>query len=157
MSATELRPAFRRRFRAVARQIWSLHVGRGVARTVLVAAALVAVIAAADYVYELSWAARAGLLAAGAAVVAVLAARWVVRPALAWDRARVASELEGLFPRLGQRLRTVNQHGGRPADELTRDGVAPGLVTALEEETAEKVKPLPFQAALPVRPALAAA
>src|SRR5205085_8198664 len=59
-------------------------------------------------------------------------------------------------PRLGQRLRTVAQHGERPADELTRDGVSPGLVTALEEETAEKVKPLPFQAALPVRPALVA-
>src|SRR5438874_1040570 len=70
MSATELRPAFRRRFRAVARQIWSLHVGRGVARTVLVAATLVAAAAAADYVYELPRAARAGLAAAGAAVVA---------------------------------------------------------------------------------------
>jgi hypothetical protein len=140
----------------VARQIWSLHVGRGVARTVLVAAALVAAAAAVDYVFELSWAVRAGVLAVGAAVVAVLAARWVVRPALAWDRAKVAAELEGLFPRIGQRLRTVTQHGERPADELTRDGVSPGLVTALEEETAEKVKPLPFQAALPVRPALVA-
>jgi hypothetical protein len=156
MSATELRPAFRRRFRAVTRQIWSLHVGRGVARTVLVVAALVAAAAAVDYVFELSWTARAGILAAGAAVVAVLAARWVVRPALAWDRARVAAELEGLFPRIGQRLRTATQHGERPADELARDGVAPGLVAALEEETAEKVKPLPFQAALPVRPALVA-
>src|SRR5437879_1704047 len=108
MPATELRPAFRRRFRAVARQIWSLYVGRGVARTVLVATVFVAAIAAADYVYELSWAARAGLLAAAALVVAVLAARWVVRPAVAWNRTRVAAELEGLFPRLGQRLRTVN-------------------------------------------------
>jgi hypothetical protein len=140
-----------------ARQIWSLHVGRGVALTVLVATVLVAAIAAADYAYELSWGVRAGLLAAAAIVLAVLAAAWVVRPARAWDRTRVAAELEGLFPRLGQRLRTVNQHGGRPAEELSRDGVAPGLVVALEEETAEKVKPLPFQAALPVRPALAAA
>lgn len=157
MSATtELRPAFRRRFRAVARQIWSLHVGRGVARAVLVAAALVAAVAAVDYAYELPFAARAGLLVAGAALVVALAVRWIVRPAVAWNRARVAAELEGLFPRLGQRLRTVNQHGGRHAAELTRDGVAPGLVVALEEETAEKVKPLPFQAALPVRPALLA-
>src|SRR6516225_1758758 len=128
MSTIELRPAFRQRFRAVTRQIWSLHVGRGVA--------------------------RAGLAAAGTAVVAVLALRWVVRPARAWNRARVARELEGLFPRLGQRLRTATQHGGRPDDELVRDGVAPGMVAALEEETAQKVKPLPFQAALPVRPAL---
>src|SRR5262245_35369159 len=114
MSVTELRPAFRRRFRAVARQIWSLHVGRGLAGTVLVAAALVAVAAAADYVYELPWVVRAGILAFCATVVGLLVARWVVRPARAWNREMVAAELEGLFPRLGQRLRTVNQHGGRP-------------------------------------------
>jgi hypothetical protein len=155
MSTTELRPAFRQRFRAVTRQIWSLHVGRGLARIAVVAAALLAAAAAADYFFELSWLARAGLLAACTAVVAVLALRWVVRPARAWNRARVARELEGLFPRLGQRLRTATQHGGRPDEELIRNGVAPGMVAALEEETAEKVKPLPFQAALPVRPALA--
>jgi hypothetical protein len=154
MSTTELRPAFRQRFRAVTRQVWSLHVGRGVARTAVAAAALVAVIAAADYFLELSWPVRAGLAAACLAALAVLAGRWVVGPARAWNRARVARELEGLFPRLGQRLRTATQHGGRPDDELVRDGVAPGLVAALEEETAQKVKPLPFQAALPVRPAL---
>jgi hypothetical protein len=154
MSATELRQAFRQRFRAVARQIWSLHVGRGVALTAVVAAALVALVAAVDYVYELPWLARAGLLVVGVAVVAVLAARWIVRPALAWNRARVAAELEGLFPRLGQRVRTAAQHGPRPAEELLRDGVSPGLVVALEEETAERAKPLPFQAARPVRPLL---
>ena len=82
---------------------------------------------------------RAGLLAAGAVVVTALAAVWVVRPALAWNRPRVAAELEGLFPRLGQRLRTATEHGERSADELARDGVAPGLVAALEEETAEQV------------------
>jgi hypothetical protein len=154
MSATELRQAFRQRFRAVAREIWSLHVGRGVALTAMVAAALVALVAGVDYVYELPWLARAGLLAAGAAVVAVLGARWIVRPALAWNRTRVAAELEGLFPRLGQRVRTAAQHGPRPAEELLRDGVSPGLVAALEEETAERAKPLPFQAARPVRPLL---
>src|SRR5262249_34586973 len=72
----------------------------------------------------------------------------------AWNRERVAAELEGLFPRLGQRIRTAAQHGPRPAEELHRDGVSPVLVAALEEETAEKAKPLPFQAALPVRPML---
>src|SRR5580698_5655143 len=128
MSATELQQSFRRRLRAVTRQIWSLHVGRGVARTVLVAAALLAMAATADYLYELPWAIRAGLMVAGLAIVVVLATLWVVRPARAWNRVRVAAELEGLFPRLGQRLRTASQHGERPADELARDGVAPGLV-----------------------------
>src|SRR5262245_34673783 len=142
MSATDLRQAFRRRFRAVARQIWSLHVGRGVALTVLVAAVLVAGAATADYFFELSWAVRAVMLAATVAVVAVLGAVWIVRPARAWGRTRVAAELEGLFPRLGQRLRTANEHGARPTTELMREGVSPGLVAALEVETAEKVKPL---------------
>lgn len=156
MSATELRRSFRRRFRSVARQIWSLHVARGVARTVVVAAALLATVATADYVLELPWAVRAALLGAATAVVAALAAVWVVRPARAFNRERVAADLEGLFPRLGQRLRTATELGERPAAQLARDGVSPGLVAALEEETAEKVKPLPFQAALPVRPVLGA-
>jgi hypothetical protein len=154
MSTIELRPAFRRRFRAVTRQIWSLHVGRGVGRTAVAAAVLLAAAAAVDYFFELSWPIRAGLVAVCTAIVAVLAMRWIIRPAWAWNRGRVARELEGLFPRLGQRLRTATQHGGRPDDELVRNGVAPGMVAALEEETAEKTKPLPFQAALPVRPAL---
>jgi len=155
MSPTELRQAFRRRFRAVTRQIWSLYVGRGIARTVLVAAVLAAVVATADYAYELSWWTRAGLMVTGSAALVTLAIMWVVRPARGWNRVRVAAELEGLFPRLGQRLRTAEQHGERSTDELTRDGVAPSLVAALEEETAEKVRPLPFQAALPVRSAFA--
>jgi hypothetical protein len=154
MSVTELRPAFRQRFRAVTRQIWSLHVGRGLSRTAVAAAAMLAAAAAVDYLFELPWLARAGLAAACIVAVAVLCVRWIVRPARAWNRARVAAELEGLFPRLGQRLRTATQHGGRPAEELVSEGVAPGLVAALEEETAEKAKPLPFQAALPVRPTL---
>jgi hypothetical protein len=156
-ATTELRPAFRKRFRSVTWQIWWLYVGRGVARTVVAAAVLLAAAAAVDYIFEWSWPARAGLLAACTPMVAVLAGRWIVRPARAWNRARVAAELEGLFPRLGQSLRTAAQHGARPAAELVRDGVSPALAAALEEETAEKVKPLPFQAALPVRPALVAA
>src|SRR5437870_633447 len=127
-TTTELRPAFRRRFRTVARQIRSLHVGLGLARTALAAAALLGAVAAADYLFELSWPIRAGLAAASATVMAVLAVRWIVRPAQAWNRARVARELEELFPRLGQRLRTAAQHGGRPDEDLVRDGVAPGLV-----------------------------
>src|SRR5436309_6026628 len=87
---TELRPAFRRRFHAVTWQIWSLHVGRGVARTAVAAAVLLASAAAVDYIFEWSWPARAGLLAACTALVAVLAVRWVVRPARAWNRALVA-------------------------------------------------------------------
>ncbi len=151
---TELRPAFRQRFRTVTRQIWSLYVCRGIAQTVVAVAALLAVAAVVDYVFELPLLARAVFAAVGILFVAVLAVRRILRPARTWNRVRVASELEGLFPRLGQRLRTATQHGGRPDNELVREGVAPGMVAALEVETAEKFKPLPYQAAFPGRPAL---
>lgn len=157
VSTTELRPAFRRRLHGVAWQMWSLHVGRGLAVTVLVATALLAAVALIDYVFELPLLARAAAFAVGIALVAVLAVKWVVAPARAWDRAKAAAALEGLFPRLGQRLRTASQHGDRPADELRREGVSPELVAALEEETAERVKPLPLEAGLPARPAFVAA
>jgi hypothetical protein len=157
MATTELRPAFRRRFRRVARQMWSLHVGRGLAMIVLVAAAMLGTAAFVDYFFELPWPARAGVFGVGVAAVAFLAAKWVFAPARVWRWSKVAAELEGLFPRLGQRLRTAAQHGHRPADHLRRDGVSPSLVAALELETAEKVKPLPLEAGLPARPALLAA
>ena len=102
MSVTDVRPVFRQRFRAVTRQIWSLHVVRGIARTAVVAAVLLATAAVVDYLFELSWTVRAGLLAVCTAVVVALALRWIIRPARAWNRVRVAAELEGLFPRLGQ-------------------------------------------------------
>jgi hypothetical protein len=153
-TTTELRPVFRQRFRKVTRQIWSLHVAQGVAQTIVAVVALVALAAAVDYIIELPWLVRASLAAAGVAFAAVLAVRWIIHPARTWNKVRVASELEGLFPRLGQRLRTATQHGGRPHDDLVREGVAPAMVAALEVETAEKFKPLPYQAALPVRPAL---
>src|SRR5579872_2023552 len=156
MSAIELRQTFRRKFRSVTRQIWSLQVGRGIALTVLLTAAVFGALAAADYLFELPWATRAVLSGASAVSILALATVWIIRPARSWNRVRVASELEGLFPRLGQRLRTASQHGERSVDDLTREGVAPGLVAALEEETAEKVKPLPLQAALPIRPAFIA-
>jgi hypothetical protein len=155
--STELRPAFRRRFRRVARQMWSLHVGRGLAMTVLLATALFGTAALVDYFFESPWPVRAGVFGVGVAAIAFLAAQWVFAPARVWRWSKVAAELEGLFPRLGQRLRTAAQHGDRPADQLRRDGVSPGLVAALESETAEKVKPLPLEAGLPARPALIAA
>src|SRR4051794_19395238 len=154
VSAPELRPAFRRRFRGVARRMWSLHVARGLAWTVLVATALLATAALADYLLELPLLVRAGVFILGATAAAVLTVRWVIGTARTWGRTRVAAELEGLFPRLGQRVRTADEHGDRPVDELTRAGVSPGLVAALEAETAEKVKPLPLEACLPARPAL---
>src|SRR5262245_33141193 len=96
MTATELRPAFRRRFRGVARQMWSLHVGRGMAMTVLVATALLGSAALVDYVFELSWPARSAVFGVGVAAAAFVAAKWIFAPARVWRWSKVAAELEGL-------------------------------------------------------------
>ncbi len=154
MSVTEVRPAFRQRLRAVTRQMWALHMVRGIARTALAAIVLIAAAAAVDFVFELPILARITMFAFGLAVVLLLGIRWVVRPARTWSQHRVVVLLEGLFPGLGQRMRTVLEHGAKPADQLVRAGVEPELFAALEEETTEKSKPLPFRTALPVRPVL---
>jgi hypothetical protein len=153
MSATKLRPGFRQRLQIATWQMWALHVVAGIARTVLAALVLVAATAAVDYFLELPFAVRATIFAVEFAIVAWLGARWIVRPARTWPRSAVVVALEGLYPSLGQRLRTVLEHGDKPPDELVRAGVEPTLVAALEEETAEKAKPLPFWFTLPLRSA----
>src|SRR5580692_9333962 len=140
MPATELRPAFRQRLRVLTQLIWALHVGQGFARTTLAAIILLAAAAAVDYIFELSPATRTALFASGLVVVLLLVLRWVVRPARTWRRDKVVMALEGLFPILGQRLRTVLEHGEKPADQLARTGVDPALVVALEAETTERAK-----------------
>src|SRR5262245_64870627 len=89
MSATELRPAFRRRFRGVARQMWSLHVVRGLAMTVLVATAFLGTVALVDFLFELPRLARAAVFVVGAAAVAILTVKWIVAPARVWGRTKV--------------------------------------------------------------------
>ena len=123
MSTIEIRPAFRRQVRAVARRMWLLQVARGAAWATVTALALVATVATADYFLELSYAARAGVLAGLVAAAAVVVARLILRPAATWGGGRTAVVLEGLFPRLGQRLRTTMQFGPLAAVAFTAFGV----------------------------------
>jgi hypothetical protein len=158
MSTKEPRSALRQRVRAVTRQMWALHVGRGVAQTAVAALALVAAVAAIDYLVELP------LPGTGHAVRGRPDRRGSARGAVGRSpRAEVGPEpggggSGGALP--SPRSAAADRPGARfnrSADELARAGVAPALVAALEDETAEKAKPLPFQAALPVRPMLFAA
>ena len=67
------------------------------------------------------------------AVIVPLNIRWGIQENA--DRRRTAAEIEGRFPELGQRIRTVVQYAGLPDDRFYSEGVTPSLVTALEDET----------------------
>ena len=106
---------------------------------------------AADYRLELPWNVRAaGLTGLSIVVLAVLATR-VVSPLRWWTRPRTAAEIESRFPQLGQRIRTVVQYAGLPAERIDSEGVAPSLVGALEEETEIQAQPLPLDQIVPWR------
>ena len=66
----------------------------------------------------------AGLAVAGAASLVVLLTR-VVLPLRWWTRPRTAAEIEGRFPQLGQRIRTVVQYAGLARGRDRRRGRDP--------------------------------
>lgn len=151
-------PRFLRRFERIWSSLRRHQALLGLATTVLAAAAGLGLLAWADHRFEMPRAARAlGLATASAATLAVLW-RLVVAPLRWWTRPRTAVEIEGRFPQLGQRIRTVVQYAGLGDEAIDSQGVAPGLVGALNEETEAKVGPLPLQAIVPRRrvPAVAA-
>ncbi|MEJ7636552.1 MAG: hypothetical protein WKF75_00820 [Singulisphaera sp.] len=66
-----------------------------------------------------------------------------------WTKPRTAVEIEGRFPQLGQRIRTVVQYAGLEDEAIDSEGVTPGLVGALNEETEARVEPLPLHSIVP--------
>ncbi len=77
--------------------------------------------------------------------------------AMVGPKPRTAVEIEGRFPQLGQRLRTVVQFAGLGDEAIVSEGVAPGLVEALNDETDARIEPMPIDAIVPVRRAWAVA
>jgi hypothetical protein len=150
-------PPFVRRFHAVRGAVLRLQLIQGACWGVFAAGAAGVTLAAADYVWELPWGARALGSAAGLALALGVAAVGVLRPLLWWSRPRTAQELEARFPQLGQRVRTVVQFSGRDPQAVAQEGVQPNLVTALEEETEHCSRPLDLHAIVPRRSAVAAA
>jgi len=137
-------PKFLRRFEQIRTSLRRYQSRLGLAATILAAATGLGLLAWSDYDHELPRSARAlGLAIASLATLFVLG-RWLVAPLRWWTQPRTALEIEGRFPELGQRIRTVVQYGGRPAERIDQEGVRPSLVEALEEETDERSGSLPL-------------
>ncbi|MEE8452172.1 MAG: DUF4175 family protein, partial [Thermoguttaceae bacterium] len=145
------KPSFVVRFDKVHSAILRAELFRGACWTVLAAAGGVAMLAAADYHLELAWLVRAMVLGAVGLLAAVVSAVTILRPVLWWSRPRTAIEVEQRFPQLGQRVRTVVEFSGRAEQDVKAEGVAPTLVTALEEETETTARPLDLRAMVPRR------
>jgi hypothetical protein len=158
MSTTPAPPSrFVRRFDTVWSKMRRVQIGRAVCWTLLVAASGVALLAAADYVFELGRAARADGLAALAVGSLALFGAWAALVLRRWSRPRTAVEIERYFPELGQSVRTAVQYGGREEDEIASEGVVPNLVAALDDHTDLRTRPLPIDAVVPSRRLKAAA
>ena len=68
-----------------------------------------------------------------------------------WTKPRTAVEIESRFPQLGQRIRTVVQYGVLSEEGIHKEGAAPSLVDALEQDTEIQVQPLPLDRIVPWR------
>ncbi len=137
-------PKFLGRFEQIRSALRRHQARLGLAATVLAAATALGFLAWSDYHHELSRPARGvGLALAGLLTLGVIA-RWLIAPLRWWTKPRTAFEIEGRFPELGQRIRTVVQFAGRPDDRIVDEGVKPSLVEALQAETEERADPLPL-------------
>ncbi len=137
-------PKILRRFEQVRLALRRRQAWLGLAATTLAMATAFGLLAWLDYRLELPRSARAGGLAlAGLATLAVMA-RWLVAPLRWWTRPRTAAEIEGRFPELGQRIRTVVQFAGLPDERIAGEGVRPSLLEALHEEAEGRANPLPL-------------
>jgi hypothetical protein len=116
----------------------------GLAATILVAAIGLGFLAWSDFYHELPRSSRA--IGLGIASVLSLLVLWsrLIAPLRWWTKPRTALEIEARFPRLGQRIRTVVQYAGRLDESIVSEGVKPGLVQALDDETAELASSLPL-------------
>jgi hypothetical protein len=145
------RMTFFTRFEGVWTSLRRYQIRQGLAWTCLAAALGLGALVVADYRLELPRDVRAAGL--GALSVLILAVLWlrVVSPMRWWTQPRTAAEIEGRFPQLGQRIRTVVQFAGLPAELIYSQGVTPSLVDALEEETEVRAQPLPLERVVPWR------
>ncbi len=142
-------PRFLHRFEHLRSSLRRFQILEGLAWSSLTATIGLAALVMADYWLELPTTARAaGLAIAATASLAVLLAR-VILPMRWWTRPRTAAEIEGRFPQLGQRIRTVVQYAVLDPDEIHAEGATPSLVDALEDETEAQAEPLPLDRIVP--------
>ncbi len=137
------------RFAHVWASLRRFQIRQGLCWTFLAAALGLAILTAADFRLELPWNARAAGLFACAVITAGVLWSQVVAPLRWWTKSRTAAEIESRFPQLGQRIRTVVQYAGLSEESLHTEGAAPSLVGALEQETDNRVRPLPLDRVVP--------
>jgi hypothetical protein len=145
------KPGFVGRFGKTWSRLRRTEIRCGLCRTLFVAAFGVALLAAADYVWEMPWSVRAVGLAAVGCLTLIVAVHGMVAPVRWWSRPRTAVEIERRFPQLGQRIRTLVQFAGRKEAAVAREGALPTLVAALEEDTDAQTGPLDLGVLVPRR------
>src|SRR5215471_9515717 len=141
--------AFVQRFDAVRARMREVQVARAAIRALMLLVAGLALLAGADYLWELPLLVRQiGLygLFAGVGVVTVY---WIVLAIHQSNRPRTAFEIEEHFPELGQSVRTAVQFGGQSDDAVAAEGVRSTLVDALEERIDAETGTLPLETVVP--------
>ena len=149
MPSTDSRSGFVRRFDRIWLQARRVQYWQAACWALLTALAGVAIVAGADYAWEL---ARPWRLAAATAIAAAslgVALGLALRSARRWRRNAAASAIERVFPQLGQRIRTTVQFGDLPLGDIEASGATGALVAALEEDTVRRAQPLPLDAVVP--------
>ncbi len=157
MQRSEERALFMRRFDALRGAVLRMQIVQSLCWSLFAAGVALVALAVADYAWELPRKVRTVALVAGMGYSVVVAAVFVLRAVFRWSRSRTAKELESQFPQLGQRVRTVVQFSGLDPQRVFQEGVQPGLVTALENETDLQTQPLDLHEIVPRRKAVVAA
>ena len=116
--------------------------------------AVVAIVAAIDFRWELDASVRTGGLVAGVLIAMGVVAWLLVRVWRRWGAASTAAEVEQLHPEFGQRVRTTVQFAQQSDSDLRHVGVEPRLVEALGEETDTNVLPGEMEQVVPTRRSL---
>ena len=137
-------PKILRRFEQVRAALRRHQCRLGLAATTLAMASALGLLAALDHRFELPRSARGAALALAGLASAAVVARWLVAPLRWWTRPRTAAEIEGRFPELGQRIRTVVQFAGLPDERIEGEGARPSLVEALHDEAEGRAEGLPL-------------
>ena len=137
-------PNFLLRFEQIRTSLRRYQGRLGLAATLLAAATGLGYLAWSDYYHELSRPSRAIGLAIMTMITLAVLWRCLISPLRWWTQPRTATEIETRFPQLGQRIRTVVQFAGQSDERIEHEGVKPSLVEALQEETSDRVTPLPL-------------
>ncbi|MDX1965554.1 MAG: DUF4175 family protein [Planctomycetaceae bacterium] len=141
---------FLRRFDTLWLRIRRVRFGQALAVAGLTALLGLAGLVAADYLWELPRAARAGGLAIVGTLICVCIAGLTQLYWRSGSKPQTAADVERAFPKLGQSVRTVVQFGAASPDQVRAAGVWESLVVALEEETHARSRPLYLDSVVPI-------